>query len=107
MGQHARDAFDIRIAINNQKIAYCVFVFTIIAVICGAIQAYAAVCMMCHPRMTKRIAIRPKHVYEVRPRKHKRGVDLISDVLPFGRLWYGEPNAISNRIGYPIQPQNT
>jgi hypothetical protein len=21
-------------------------------------------------------------------------------VLPFGRLWYGEPNAISNAIGY-------
>jgi hypothetical protein len=40
------------------------------------------------------------HVYEVRPRKDHRGVDLISDVLPFGRLWYGEPNAISNAIGY-------
>jgi hypothetical protein len=40
------------------------------------------------------------HVYEVRPRKDKRGVDLISDVLRFGRLWYGEPNAISNAIGY-------
>jgi hypothetical protein len=40
------------------------------------------------------------HVYEVRPRKDKHGVDLISDVLPFGRLWYGEPNAISNAIGY-------
>jgi hypothetical protein len=40
------------------------------------------------------------HVYEVRPRKHKRGVDLISDALPFGRLWYGEPNAISNALGY-------
>ena len=25
--------------------------------------------------------------YEVRPRKNHRGVDLISDVLPFGRLW--------------------
>jgi hypothetical protein len=25
---------------------------------------------------------------------------LISDVLPFGRLWYGEPNAINNAIGY-------
>jgi hypothetical protein len=24
------------------------------------------------------------HVYEVRPRKDKRGVDLISDMLPFG-----------------------
>jgi hypothetical protein len=40
------------------------------------------------------------HVYEVRPRKDKRGADLISNVLPFGRLWYGEPNAISNAIGY-------
>jgi hypothetical protein len=29
-----------------------------------------------------------KHVYEVRPRKDKRGFDLISDTLPFGRLWY-------------------
>jgi hypothetical protein len=28
------------------------------------------------------------HVYEVRPRKDKRGVDLISDALPFGGLWY-------------------
>ena len=27
-----------------------------------------------------------QHVYEVRPRKDKRGVDLISDALPFGRL---------------------
>ena len=29
-----------------------------------------------------------------------RGVNLISDALPFGRLWYGEPNAISNAIDY-------
>ena len=41
-----------------------------------------------------------QHVYEVRPRKDHRGVDLISDALPFGRLWYGEPNAISNAIDY-------
>jgi len=32
------------------------------------------------------------HVYELRPRKDHRGVDLISDALPFGRLWYGEPS---------------
>jgi len=25
---------------------------------------------------------------------------LISDVLPFGRLWYGGPHAINNAIGY-------
>jgi hypothetical protein len=40
------------------------------------------------------------HVYEVRPRKDHRGVDLISDALPFGWLWYDGPNAISNAIGY-------
>jgi hypothetical protein len=42
----------------------------------------------------------PPHVYEVRPRKDYRGVDLISDALPFGRLWYDKPNAIENAIGY-------
>jgi hypothetical protein len=41
-----------------------------------------------------------QHVYEVRPRKDKRGIDLISDALPLGRLWYGEPDAISNAIEY-------
>jgi hypothetical protein len=41
-----------------------------------------------------------QHVYEVRPRKDHRGVDLISDALPFGRLWYTEPDAVSNAIGY-------
>jgi len=41
-----------------------------------------------------------RHVYEVRPRKDKRGVDLISDALPFGRLWYGDANAVANAIGY-------
>ena len=40
------------------------------------------------------------HVYEGRLRKDKRGVDLISDALPFGRLWYGEPDAISNARFY-------
>ena len=37
------------------------------------------------------------HVYEVRPRKDKRGVNLISDALPFGRLWYLE---VSDAIEY-------
>jgi hypothetical protein len=41
-----------------------------------------------------------KHVYEVRPRKDKRGVDLISDVLASGTLWYGEPNGVNNAVGY-------
>ena len=43
-----------------------------------------------------------KHAYEVRPRKDKRGVDLISDALPFGRLWYDGPNAVTNAIGYAM-----
>jgi hypothetical protein len=42
----------------------------------------------------------PMPVYEVRPRKDDRGVDLISDVLPFGRLWYGGPSALANAVGY-------
>jgi hypothetical protein len=46
------------------------------------------------------IAPIPADTYEVRPRKDKRGIDLISDALPFGRLWYGEPNAVENAIGY-------
>jgi hypothetical protein len=40
------------------------------------------------------------HAYEIRPRKDKCGVDLISDARPFDRLWYGEPDAIANAIGY-------
>ena len=44
--------------------------------------------------------ISSQHAYEVRPRKDHRGVDLISDVLPFGGLWYGEPNAASNAVDY-------
>jgi len=43
-----------------------------------------------------------QHVYEVRPRKDRRGFDLISDALPFGRLWYGGPNAVTNAIGYAM-----
>jgi len=39
------------------------------------------------------------HVYELRPRKDHRGVDLISDVLSFGRLWYDTPD---NAIGYAM-----
>ena len=40
------------------------------------------------------------HDYEVCPRRDKRGVDLISDVLPFGRLWYTKPD---DAIGYAMR----
>ena len=32
------------------------------------------------------------HVYEVQPRGDKRGVNLISDALLFGGLWYTKPD---------------
>ena len=34
----------------------------------------------------------------MRPRKDHQGVDLISDALPFGWLWCGEPNGINNAV---------
>jgi hypothetical protein len=37
------------------------------------------------------------HTYEVRLREDHNGVDLISDVLPFGRLLYLE---VSEAVGY-------
>jgi hypothetical protein len=39
------------------------------------------------------------HVYEIRPRKDKRGFDLISDALPFGALWYTRPD---DAVGYAM-----
>jgi len=40
---------------------------------------------------------RVTRLYEVPARKDKRGFDLISDALPFGRLWYDEAK---NAVGY-------
>jgi hypothetical protein len=37
------------------------------------------------------------HIYEVRPRADKRGFDLISEALPFGKLWYCKS---ADAIGY-------
>jgi hypothetical protein len=37
------------------------------------------------------------HFDAVRPRKDKRGVDLISDALPFGVLWYTK---VDHAVGY-------
>jgi hypothetical protein len=36
----------------------------------------------------------------IRPPKDHHDVDLISDALQFGRLWYGEPGAVGNAIDY-------
>ena len=40
------------------------------------------------------------HVYKIRPRADKRGVDLISDTLRYSPLWYAGPNAVSNAISF-------
>jgi hypothetical protein len=54
--------------------------------LCGALDALGI-----GPNHTLPTAGRYKtssqHVYEIRPRKDKRGVGLISDALPFGCLW--------------------
>ena len=42
------------------------------------------------------------YICEIRPRKDKRNVDLISYVLPFGRLCYGEPNSVCNAVSYAM-----
>ena len=42
-----------------------------------------------------------QHVYEIRPRKDKRGVDLISDMLPFGRLWMAQTANMLHRNEMP------
>jgi hypothetical protein len=39
-------------------------------------------------------------IYEIRPRADKRGVDLTSDALPFGPLWYPGLNAVKNAVRY-------
>jgi hypothetical protein len=42
------------------------------------------------------------NVYQIRSRRDRRGVDLVSDALPFGRLWYDGPSAVSNAVGYAM-----
>jgi hypothetical protein len=45
----------------------------------------------------KKIAVNGIYLISVLRLKH---FDLIADALPFGRLWYAEPDAISNAICY-------
>jgi hypothetical protein len=43
-----------------------------------------------------------RHSYEVRPRGGNSGVDLISDALPSGRLWFGGEKPVSDAILYAV-----
>jgi hypothetical protein len=65
------------------------------ALVTSGTQNDKAIAQKDHPSMTPSCE-RVSH--EVRPRKGKRGVDLISDTLPFGALWYDKPDAIDNAI---------
>jgi len=40
------------------------------------------------------------HVYEIRPRKDRRGIDLIGEWLPLGVLWFEGPDAIQDAVKY-------
>jgi hypothetical protein len=52
---------------------------------------------MIHPASTPPIST---HLYEVRPRADKHGVDLIGDALLFGPLGYAGANAVENAFDY-------
>jgi hypothetical protein len=41
-----------------------------------------------------------RDVYEVRPRKDRDGVDLISDRFRYGPIWYAGPDAVRNAVAY-------
>jgi hypothetical protein len=38
--------------------------------------------------------------YEIRPRKDRRGIDLISERLPLGVLWFEGADAIEDAVNY-------
>ena len=39
-------------------------------------------------------------LYEVRPRKDREGIDLISELFRYGPIWYAGPDALRNAIAY-------
>jgi hypothetical protein len=42
----------------------------------------------------------PHDVYEVRPRKDREGIDLVSELFRYGPIWYAGPDAVRNAIAY-------
>jgi hypothetical protein len=41
-----------------------------------------------------------QHLYEIRPNKDRRGIDLIGEPLPLGVLWFKGSDAIEDAINY-------
>lgn len=57
--------------------------------------------MEARSRQQNSLGLRMDHdVYEVRPRKDREGFDLVSDLLRYGPIWYGGPDAVRNAIAY-------
>jgi hypothetical protein len=50
--------------------------------------------------LRRRFAENDMQAYAIRPHSDEPGVDVISDVLPFGRLLYGGSDAAINAIEY-------
>ena len=43
---------------------------------------------------------RSQHIYEIRRREDRRGIDLIGERLPLGVLWLEGPDAIEDALNY-------
>jgi len=41
-----------------------------------------------------------RDVYEIRPREDRDGLDLISDRLRYGPIWYAGPDAVRRAVAY-------
>jgi hypothetical protein len=41
-----------------------------------------------------------RDVYEIRPRKDRDGVELISELFRYGPIWYAGPDAVRQAIAY-------
>jgi len=54
---------------------------------------------MCPERSSFGLTASPD-LYEVRPRKDRDGVDLVSELFRYGPIWYSGPDAVRNAIAY-------
>ena len=51
-------------------------------------------------RQNSRLLTTGCDVYEVRPRRSRDGVDLLSDRFRCGPIWYAGPDAVRNAVAY-------
>src|SRR6267154_2829238 len=48
----------------------------------------------------KRLGLGSHDLYELRPRRDREGIDLISELFRYGPIWYAGPDAVRNAIAY-------